>query len=209
MGVPPGVGAQHEFSAFPFAAYAMIYDEWYRDQDLHDELFTDLADGTNNGPAYESLASGIPLKITWMHDYFTSARPWAQKGDAVSLPLVDDYATVIMHPDYTTTGDPQQIRVLGTGALYNPAVNEDLQSSTTGRLVEDAGGVEVVLDPNGTLVADVNNGAVTINQLREAFRLQEFLEIDAVAGSRYNETIFGHFGERIVTGKRIKLKKFL
>ena len=195
MGIPPEIPSNMRMDAMPFAAYALIWDEWYRDQDLvTNERFEPLVEGDNSANYTTQVAAQAPLPRSWPHDYFTSARPWPQKGDAVSLPLVDGYADVILEPDYVTTGDEMQFRVLATGNLASPSSPSDITVDPGGNMEMGSGQTPVVLDPNGVLVADVNSGAVQINMLREAFRLQEFLEIDSAGGTRYTETIRAHFG---------------
>ncbi len=189
LGFPIGAPDQLlEYNALPVAAYAKIYDEYYRDQNLQAELFVPLVPGDN--PDLTDLAYGPPLKRAWEHDYFTSALPFAQKGDEVTLPLTNgETADVTLKTD--STDNAELIRT-ATGGIQAG----DLASNATGQLV--AGGTTSTLgmqiDPNNTLEVDLNAEAASINTLRRAFRLQEWLEKNARAGTRYIELIKSHFG---------------
>jgi len=181
-----------KISAFPFNAYQKVWDEYYRDQNLQTEVWTPLVDGLNAD--YEAFSKVDPYKRAWMHDYFTSCLPFAQAGDAVTLPLTTTDG-VEVYLDEATEGTPQLIKELNdhdttlTGPLNSGALGE-LRGGTLG-------GDDAVLDPNGTLKVDVNSDAVDINTLRRAFRLQEWLEKNARGGRRYVEHILAHFGKRV------------
>lgn len=189
-----------KISALPFAAYQMIYNEYYRDQNLTAEIPYKCVDGNNN-------ANLLPLSAlrtrAWQHDYFTSALPFAQKGNPVSLPL----GTSAPVKYQANNGDGVTIRnaattafIVGTGLSSN--ANAHLSSNTTT-------GPNFTIDPNGSLYADLTAAsAVTINALRWAVRLQEFLERNARGGTRYIEHILSHFGVRS-SDKRLQRPEFL
>ena len=80
LGVPTGV-ANLEVSALPFRAYNLIFNEWYRDEDLVSELALSLASGADSTTATDLV------NCAWEKDYFTSARPWEQKGPDITVPL--------------------------------------------------------------------------------------------------------------------------
>ena len=188
LGIPTTIPTTMRIDAMPFAAYALIWDEWFRDQNLGTEVFQILTDGDNS--YYDTWAAGNCFARSWEHDYFTSALPWAQKGDSVTLPLVED-TNVLVGMSGTNTHTLLRDAADGTVHSTGGTVSE---GGGTGRV--KVGADEVMFDPNGTLSVNINEEAVSINTLREAFRMQEFLELDALGGTRYTETIFAHFGVR-------------
>lgn len=170
-------------SPFPLAAYNKIYNEYYRDQNLQTELIDTLTDGDNYN--FRAIASGAVQKRAWQHDYFTSCLPWAQKGDAVTIPIGEIDITF----DNTTGGTVMR------------QVNGSTFNSQTGLSFSDAGGmarqgsvtgVRYNIDNSSQLKGTAE--AADINSLRRAFRLQEWLERNARGGTRYIESILAHFG---------------
>jgi hypothetical protein len=184
LGLPRGNNEHQEtVSALPFAAYQKIWNDYYRDQNLIEDISLDIAltDGDNNPQSYALL----PLrKRAWEHDYFTAALPFAQKGDPVTIPMS---GVVSVDPNSIATN-----RILDAqGNEINGTLSAQV---TSGQLqVTNGGGTEdAQYDPNGSLI--VENANSTINDLRRAFRLQEWLEKAARGGSRYVENILMHFG---------------
>lgn len=182
IGLVPGI------SPIPHAAYQLIYNEYYRDQNLQAEVPCSLSDGVNNSP----VELNVLRTRAWQHDYFTSALPFAQKGEAVQIPLAGLNDVRVYRQDDTP----------GTTSW-----DSDPSGSTT--LVADRNeqpGTQV-----GQLWADTSSmaaDAATINDLRRAFRLQEWLEKMARGGSRYIEQIYVHFGVKS-SDARLQRPEFL
>jgi len=204
FGIPtPGPGATAEqISALPFAAYNLIYNEYYRAQDIIPKIgFISCADGDNTIPA---LADCKVRNRAWEHDYFTSALLSTQRGVEVLMPIegsgsvtYDDISSV-----YTSGGAaPADNTLIGNGQA--PGSGSLLMVGKTGTGVN--GGTGRIENIDEVLIT---NSTVSINDLRRANRLQEWLERNQLAGSRYNESIMAHFGRR-TSDSRLQRAEYL
>jgi hypothetical protein len=174
LGLPTGVDIT--VSALPFRAYNLIWNEWYRDQDLDNEAPISYASGAD-------ATTNVDLeRAAWEKDYFTSARPWEQKGPSITVPLG---TTAPVH------GDGQIPQVISAGDLTprNLSVNGTL----AGKPVVPAGSTEaghndMQFASQTGLITDLSSASgVTVNILREALALQRYEEARARYGSRYVE----------------------
>lgn len=180
LGVPPGIN-NLEVSALPFRGYAMIWNEWYRDQDLQTPLVID----ETSGP--DTTTNTILQNVCWEKDYFTSARPWPQKGPEVTLPLTGNAPVLGIgkgNGNFPLTN--QAVRESdGTTSTYANAAFMSDGSAEGYHWVESSGGASNAW-PN--IRADLSNvTAASVNDLRLAFALQRYEEARARYGSRYVE----------------------
>lgn len=187
VGVLDAAGSGFSHSALPLRAYNLIWNQWFRDENLQNSVVVNKGDGPDNVSDYVLLRRGK------RKDYFTSSLPFAQKGAAVTLPLgtkapisglgvlpaqagtagpvtVKDSTTTstgIAYPNYfTSSASTLYFRGTGTGATAVPDIYADLSQAT----------------------------AATVSQLRTSFQIQKLLERDARGGTRYSELLQSHFG---------------
>lgn len=195
-------------SDLPFRSFALIWNDWFRDQNTQQPVYIDLDSGdTTFDPSdewsYNSYHGKCP-KISKVHDYFTSCLPSPQKGDAVELPLTGDAPVITKSQTITQRSDAVNLTWASLGSAnalpqswYNLAIqhtggNGFNETSINGTAITSP--TDYQLYPSN-LWADLSNvSAATINDLRFAFQLQKMLENDARGGTRYTEILQSHFG---------------
>lgn len=215
-----GVGPGSVISALPFRAYMLIYNEYYRDQNLQEETGFSRASGNENivWDVAKNRHYFLLRQRAWSKDYFTSALPFAQRGPDVTLPI-DASANFGTDQIGTTSINGQHIGLKGTGRTTISG-NQSIVASVTAQNPQDLGqdvveGTDankqngIVTSIEGSAIQNnpspvLGNGAEipievggpTINELRRSIRVQEWFEKNARGGARYIEQIFSHFGVR-------------
>lgn len=198
-------------SALPGRAYGLIYNEWFRNQNVTQPTLVEVTDATttgkNDGSATNDSAITLakPLKAAKVFDYYTGALPEPQKGEPIQLPM---------------QGNAEL-------KLYNLNENEELEWPAPSSTAATLSGFTEILKINGKqtglrveanrngntntgmLKADMSSvTAATINQLRQAFQIQKLLEKDARGGTRYREVLREHFGV-ISPDSRMQIPEYL
>lgn len=189
MGIPVGV-PDLSVSALPFRAYRLIFNEWFRDQNMVGSTPISKADGPDTTT---DLATHI-FRRGKRHDYFTSCLPWPQKHSDVLLPLGAKAPVHGIGKGDGTYGD-LGVSYLETGGLTVPYTSAQVINAALGQ----PGAYAVVQDPDHPgfpgIYADLQAAtSAKINAVREAFQLQRLFERDARGGTRYKEIIKAHFG---------------
>lgn len=201
FGIPTGVPGLH-VNALPFRAYALIMNEWFRDQNLSDPLVVPDDDvsvlGVNTGNFVSDVAKGgKPYIAAKYHDYFTSCLPSPQKGPDVTIPVAaaGNYPVVPLREtvDRTKAVSPLGWISRSTGSPMPESVLGHKGGATVGGTT-DVNLTGDYIPSNLWAVSSGNAASATINQLRLAFQIQKLYERDARGGSRYIEILKSHFG---------------
>ncbi|ALS03614.1 VP1 [Gokushovirus WZ-2015a] len=218
FGIPTNVGSATEGTGdikisvnhLPIRAYCLIWDEYFRDQNLQDPVLIDTGDSATEGlnasdntTNYQqnALAGGKLLPVNKMHDYFTSALPEPQKGPDVLLPLGTTAPVVTLPNNHgKTTGASPHMKFIPSTGLGDDNRYVGMVSTGGGGFEFSATTPDTSNDPSGYLIpsnlaANLEDAtAATINELRMAFQIQKLFERDARGGTRYREIIKNHFG---------------
>lgn len=220
MGVPTKVGAQFSINALPIRAYVMIWNEFFRDENVDNAAtwkstsenveYQDTDDeGNLEGNLQRAIFGGRCLPVNKFHDYFTSCLPYPQRGPAVTLPMEGNAAI------YTgdVNGKPKETNIY----LCNTAANQ--QGRVTSIKFKDSYLTDVLgstvptgtsgTDTNGYLFADLNTvTAATVNDLRKAVAVQQYYEALARGGSRYREQVQALW-DVTISDKTVQIPEYL
>ena len=179
LGCPTKIAANYEVNNLFARAYNMIWRDWFRDENLQDSPVVDTDDGPDTATDY------VLLKRGKRHDYFTSALPWLQKGDAVQLSLGTSANIVSESVFDNSTNSNNLISMMDSSGFRHRmlANGTDVIGSTT-----VGGGYPLTYADLSTATAS------TVNELRQAVQVQRLLERDARSGTRYIEIVRSHFG---------------
>ena len=205
----PGIHNSNFVNALPFRAYQLIYDEYYRDQNLQVPLFKRTYD-REGSPSGAGDSPQIPMSSgqvgtpwhgreltairtrAWEKDYFTSALPFQQRGNPVTLDLL---RPTVDNGLYYKSDVPTEFEYVD-GSAGQPSGNLSLDTGQAKVSTTNPAGTKDVRINLDNIGLNFESEAATVESIRRSFKLQEFLERDARGGGRYVESILSHFGVR-------------
>lgn len=198
FGIPTGVSGL-KVNSLPFRAYAKVWNEWFRDENLQQPVTQSMDDTTTTGVntgtnLSDAEAGGLPLKVCKYKDYFTSCLPSPQKAaEPVTIPLTGN-APIMGYKDKDRTNPVEG----ETSTFYTVGPAETGEKVQVGQIGADKNGLAMYWGRNGTLAylgAELGNiTGATINELRQAIAVQHIFERDARTGTRYKEILKGAWG---------------
>lgn len=208
LGVPTGV-PDLSVSALPFRAYALVMNEWFRDENLSDPLVVPVDDatiaGVNTGTFVTDVAKGgLPYKAAKYHDYFTSCLPSPQKGPDVLIPVAEGGKLPVVTLDQAVPTDSKfslawyrngsGVSYYNDTSRYNSFAVSDSEGTFDPGVMGSTSNQSFIAPSNLWAVQSGDIASASINQLRMAFQIQKLYEKDARGGSRYIEILKSHFG---------------
>lgn len=197
-------------NTLPFIAYAKIWNEWFRDENVEAPITNFTSFITNSGYPLGSSGSSI-LPVRKFSDYYVSALPSPQKGDSVLLPLAE------LAPVVAGDVQSQAILLANTDPIKFTNASAGQQASITGNVGLNAGSATITSGTNtstsylkpSNLWADLSQvPGISVNDMRNLFALQRMKEKDARGGTRYREYLFNHFGVASADS-RVQVPEFL
>ena len=205
FGLPTNVSKALKVNALPFRAYNLIFNEWFRDENLQESLKVPTGDGPDNLTDYNLVRRGK------RHDYFTSCLPWPQKGPGVEISLggkatVSSADPLPVYAGWVIQGATQASAPIDFRVYQNAEVTGGSSSGSPGLVAMQANGERYTgasaRNGSGTLTVPLNGvtadlstaSPISINDLRQAFQIQKLYERDARGGTRYTEILRSHFG---------------
>lgn len=215
MGIPTKVKNVFKVNALPIRAYTMIWNEFFRDENVdnaatwrnddNDVTYNDVDDeGNTEGILQRAITGGRCLPVNKFHDYFTSCLPYPQRGPAVSLPM-EGNAAVKLYENIELTEEKaaaDTIKLYQNGEIYNT-------TETTGKrpaIVASSGIAGAETAYIGTDLGSIT--AATINDLRKAVAVQQYYEALARGGSRYREQVQALWNV-VISDKTVQIPEYL